>query len=329
MASGGSLVELMISLTLGQLLIGSALHGLSTARASLVSAETAARLQETALYALAALETDLRMSGYLGLHDQPALVTNLAGPLVDPLGGTVALAGCSDAWATNLARPVSGWDHAAGAWPLRAPCEPHGEWRSGSDGLVVKRASADRIGQSAAALRAWHRHALVVSRREAALVYVGDDAGTVPGGYATSDPVGAPPRADTRRLLVHAWYVSRDSSVADGYPSLRRKRLVAGPAVQDEEIMPGVEDLQLRWGVDADGDGAADRYVDPGPLPDDAHVVAVQLWVRVRALERDAHWLEPARLRYANLDETLPEAERRFRRTVVSRTVWLRNGGRT
>jgi hypothetical protein len=99
--------------------------------------------------------------------------------------------------------------------------------------------------------------------------------------------------------------------------------------VQDEEIMPGVEDLQLRWGVDADGDGAADRYVDPGPLPDDAHVVAVQLWVRVRALERDAHWLEPARLRYANLDETLPEAERRFRRTVVSRTVWLRNGGRT
>ena len=64
-------------------------------------------------------------------------------------------------------------------------------------------------------------------------------------------------------------------------PSLRRKRFanvntaVAGDAILDEEIVSGVEDLQVRLGVDTNGDSNIDQYVNPGGVPGNAAVVSV------------------------------------------------------
>jgi hypothetical protein len=282
-------------------------------------------LQDIGRYALAQIESDVRMAGYLGLTSRAELVTNLDGPLADASGVPAELRGCAEFWATGLGRPVSGWDHADGAWPLVDPCRPSGRWRSTTDGLIIRRASADRIPQTAAGLRAYHRHALVASSHSAALVFVGHADGLVPVDYAPADPPDGPPLADTRRLLVHAYYVSTDSSEGAGYPSLRRKRLVAGPAVQDEEVIPGIEDLQARYGVDVDGDGSADRHLDAHDLDAGMAVVSVRVWLRVRAAGRDPAWQDTTHYAYANQDERAPAAERPFRRLVLSRTIHLRN----
>jgi type IV pilus assembly protein PilW len=95
--------------------------------------------------------------------------------------------------------------------------------------------------------------------------------------------------------------------------------------VQDEEILPGVEDLQVQYGVDADEDAGVDRYVDADALGTDDRVVSARIWLRVRAAERDVSWDDRTRYAYANQDEQVPAAERAFRRVVVSRTVQLRN----
>jgi len=322
---GMSLVELLLAMTIGVVLLGAAVTAYLKSRETYAATETLARLQEVARYALGVIESDVRMSGHLGLMSEPAVVSNLDGPLTGPGGESVAFEGCTENWATRVADPLSGWDQSDGAWPFGSGCRPFGRWRDTTDGLIVRRASADRIPQDASALKALRGHVLIASSRNAAQVFVGDADGRIPAAYAQSDPPDEPPRADTRRLLVNAYYVGTDSTAEKGHPSLRRKRLVAGPAVQDEEIMPGVEDLQVQYGVDTDGDGSADRYLNAGDLEAGSSVVSARLWLRVRAADRDPAYTDDRRYVYANQDERVPRAERQFRRVLVSRTVYLRN----
>lgn len=326
-AAAFSLVELLVAMTIGLAVLAGALSAIVQARNAYAALESTARLQESGRYALGLIEADVRMSGHLGLIAHASLVGNLRGPLTDPDGGEVPLAGCSNSWATDLVRPLTGWDHTLGRWPLDAACRPNGGWRGGTDVLVVRRASADRIAQSAASLRSFAGQVLLATTRNSGQVFVADALGTFPPGFDAPDPPDAPPLADTRRLLVHAYYISSGSSESAALPSLRRKRLVSGPAVQDEEILPGVEDLQVQFGVDTDADLAVDRYVNADELAEADRVVSARIWLRVRSGDRDAGWDDRTRYTYANQDQQVPVAERAFRRVVVSKTVQLRNAG--
>ena len=55
---------------------------------------------------------------------------------------------------------------------------------------------------------------------------------------------------EVRNLVLQGYYISQDSDGFDGLPALRRKSLVAGPDFIDEEIMRGVEDMQVQFGID-------------------------------------------------------------------------------
>jgi type IV pilus assembly protein PilW len=117
--------------------------------------------------------------------------------------------------------------------------------------------------------------------------------------------------------------VSQDSTLGAGIPSLRRKRLVAGPAVQDEEVIPGVEDFQVQYGIDTTGDNAANRYVDADNIPGGSLVVAVRIWLLMRADQIDGAFTHNANLVYA--DQNIAAPGDRFRRILVSKTIDLRN----
>jgi type IV pilus assembly protein PilW len=316
----------MVAMTIGIILLSGAVTVFMKARHTFSAMETTARLQETARYALGLIESDVRMSGYLGLMSRPELVTNLAAPLSDPTGDPVTLNGCADDWATDLANYISGWDQSSGVYGLNGNCDPYGDaWRASTDGLVVRRASAERIPQTAAGLKGFANRVLITTSRSAGQIFVGDTDGTIPSSYAQSDPVNAPPLADTRQLLVNAYYVSNDSSEGAGFPSLRRYRLVSGPAVQDEEVVPGVEDLQVQYGVDTNDDRNADRYVNADDLVAGDVIVAVRIWIRVRARERDVAWNDTTNYTYANQNDSAPSDQRQFRRIVLSKTFQLRN----
>ena len=94
------------------------------------------------------------------------------------------------------------------------------------------------------------------------------DAACIPADYS-------PPASQTRELIVHALLRVDAVHAADDVPALRRKRFVdvnaaRRDAVIDEEIVPGIEDLQVRFGVDTNGRATAanaDTYVDPGSVP--------------------------------------------------------------
>jgi type IV pilus assembly protein PilW len=157
-------------------------------------------------------------------------------------------------------------------------------------------------------------------------------------------------------FVVRAYYVARDSVGQRDFPALRVKSLTrsgAGASFDEDEVMPGVEDLQVQFGIDTDtGDrdndgtpdgavaagsegapdasGQATRYVNPDfvDLPR-VQVVAVRVWLRIRADEPEVGFDDAQTYRYADVVYTPGGAERRFRRVLMSRTVAVRNARRT
>ena len=79
--AGVSLVELMVSLVLGLFLIFGAVTIYGKSRATYRTTEAVARLQETARYALDAMEPDVRMANYWGLSNHAEYVINRASSL--------------------------------------------------------------------------------------------------------------------------------------------------------------------------------------------------------------------------------------------------------
>ena len=314
--TGYGLVELMVAMLLGLLVIAGVLAAHLQVRNAYATAEAQARLQENARYALNVITQDLRMAGYWGLTNRADLVALNAASSFP--------AACGAAWVGDVTHYVDGFNNGYGA----ACAASGGGAVPGADVLVVRRASAQRITpQSGTIAAAYRNQVLIVTSRTGGEIFVPAQVGNLlPAGYATGDPSGAPPLADTRQLAVNAYYVSRNSSVANGYPALRRKSLVAGPAVGEEEVLPGIEDLQLQFGVDTDGDGSSDLYANPGSVPASGTVVAARVWLRLRAQDDDPRHTDATTYSYADLSYAAPADHRR--RLLVASTIQLRNAPR-
>ena len=136
--------------------------------------------------------------------------------------------------------------------------------------------------------------------------------------------------ATVHDVIVNAYYVSRDATGRDGLPSLRRKRLVghaSGATIQDEEVIAGVEDLQVQVGTgDAEGTGPV-LFADPSdallgdPL---RRVVAVRLWLLVRADSPEPGFVDDKRREFPP-GRLAPAPRDAVRRLLVTTTVYLRN----
>ncbi len=85
--------------------------------------------------------------------------------------------------------------------------------------------------------------------------------------------------SETLVIKMHAWYIDRSSS-SPGEPSLRRHTLLPDGSVQNHEIMPGIESMQILLGMDHDGDREVDAYMQPGRETGTLLAVHVELAAR-------------------------------------------------
>jgi type IV pilus assembly protein PilW len=314
---GVTLVELLVTLAIGSLLIIGAVTIYGQSKVSYNTNESVARLQENARFALAMLEPDLRMASFWGLTSRSFLVEGRAAP-TDPVPAGLAVGGdCGINWSINLARDVDGSNNGY-AWG----CAPFGGGPASatSDTLVIRRATVDPVAPAAGRLQ------VQTTRSQGALFA----DGAIPAGFAAG-------LSDTRDLVVHGYYVSTASALGANVPSLRRKRLVAGPSIIDEEIAPGVEDLQVQFGVDTSPPGDPDRgnvnvYVNPGDpiitpgsaaFNADAEIIAVRLWLRMVSERPEGGTPDNQVYQYADQNVAVPADGRR--RLLVSKTIYLRN----
>lgn len=313
---GFGLVETLGALAIGLFVVAAAITLYVRAGSALRVLDAHARMHETARHVLAVIESDVRMAGYWGLAhgaDNVSIHPLIAFP--DRCGGA--------GWVTDIEQFVAGTNNQ---YLGVANCAAlSGGAQDGSDVLIVRRASARPIELNSPAVPASVRdEVLLISTRETAQLFVAADiGGVIPAGYPVDAAPGMGPASELRSLLVHAYYVSVDSSVGTSVPALRRKALTGGPGIGDEEIGAGVEDLQFRIGADVDGDGILDGFFDPGTLPVDAKPLCIRLWLRVRGIERSGATAASAGASYA--DRVWPPVDDGYDRMLVTKTIQIRN----
>ncbi len=324
---GVSLVELMVSLSIGLFLLAGTVTVFGKTRDLYRTNDTSARLQETARYAMSTIEADLRVANYWGLMSRADLIENgptldLANlPAVDPSyalpaslsGYSLTIDSCGAMWAVKLPAYVEANDDIYGFG-----CAEFGTYRGGSDQLTVRRASTQVIAAAALGANAG-RIKLQTSRVQGSLF----GGTTLPAGYA-------PLLSETRALVAHGYYVDQASEQDPAMPSLRRKQLdfVGGaPAILDVEIVPGVEDLQIEFGADLDADQNADYFVQPGTaIPAGDQIVAVRVWILARAEQQELGFIDNRTYDYASrTGGTALTPNDAFRRLLISKTIALRN----
>lgn len=313
---GMTLIELMIALLIGAILLVGAVTVYSSSRATYRLNESMARLQENARFALTHMEPDLRLANFWGLSNSAETIERRRGQ-PDQLG-TIAT-DCADRWYIDAGNPVEG---ANGTNAPYSTCISGADYSPGSDILVVRHASSEPI----TTLDADRLH--LQSDRTRSALFVGN---LIPPGFAP------PPASTTHAMIANAYYVSPTSPTLGDIPTLRRRTLGRGPAVRDEEIIPGVEDMQVQFGIDLDADGtpgfgAVDRYVNAdNPLLDatapgfdpDTRIIAVRLWLRLRTENVEQGFTDTSGYQYA--DQVVAAPNDGFRRIVVSKTIQLRN----
>jgi Tfp pilus assembly protein PilW len=321
--AGVSLVELMVALVLGLFLIFGAVTIYSKSRTTYRTTEAVARLQETARYAFDAIEPDVRMASYWGLASRPDYIINRATPddadtPTDLSAADTEINACGVNWAINLQEYLAGVNGAdAGTtWPLDCAAF-RDDWREGTDVLVVRRG-----GETQPETLTGGRLYLQTSRIQGAM-FVASGTCTDPKNSDCIPADYSPPASETRELLATAYYISNQSTARDDVPSLRRKRLVNG-SILDEEVVSGVEDLQVQFGIDTNGDTNADTYVDPStdPTTYGGSIVSATIWLRVRSEDREIGFTDDRSYTYA--DESVTPGGN-FRRFVISKTIQLRN----
>jgi prepilin-type N-terminal cleavage/methylation domain-containing protein len=237
-AAGLTLIEVLVAMLLLALVSAAALAFVARGRATQRSGESLARLEETLDAASAVLIDEIRMAGYLGLTT-PGTPVDGASPLGATEASGLEVAGnCGPSLAHDLFQPlvaIDGEYAAAPGLPLGCRPSPEGRVVAGTDALIVRRAAAESTVAQAGRLQ------LETSLRSARLA--ADGAGRL----------GA--EARWHDLEVSVFYVSADSTGRRNWPSLRRKRLLGGarPAFQDEELVSGIEDLQIEVGAEPAG----------------------------------------------------------------------------
>lgn len=321
---GVSLIELMVALVIGLFLIMGAVTVYNQSRNAYRASESVARLQETARLAMDVIETDIRMANYWGMSNRADFIVNRAGPgQPAPAGWTpqqqANASRCGPVgsnWIINLEEYVGGSNNAYGL-----ACAAS-NYRPASDVVFIRRAN-----ETAPQTLALNRVYLQTSRIQGTL-FVPTCNNPINPACIPADYL--PPQSASRELEAHVYYVSSQSTLRADVPSLRRKRLadissaVAANVVVDEEIVPGVEDLQVRFGIDTNDDTNVDQYVNPGAVPANARVVSATIWLRIRAEDMDLSHRDETAYQYADMAAPVTPNDN-FRRIVVSKTIHIRN----
>jgi prepilin-type N-terminal cleavage/methylation domain-containing protein len=323
---GFTLLELMVALLLSGLVISALVQTLSLIGSTLQRRDSEAELRERGRFALASLAAELQLAGNYGLGNSggdfqwlsggdaatalpPAALRQAAAPLAALPASAHA---CGINFAIDLARPIEADNNTFALGRNRqAACAPRDGARAGADTLTLRHADSEPATADAGRVQ------LLTSRLNEHQRWLLSD------GRLPAAPALQPLLVQLHDLVVQSWYVSNNSLGLAGWPALRVKALtrVAGNATfVDSEVMPGVEDLQLRL-ITASGS------YNPGTVPANEAVRAVQLWLLLRSARPEAGQLDAESYAYADRVLNLNAAERRFRRLLLTRTIALRNAG--
>jgi type IV pilus assembly protein PilW len=343
-AGGFSLVELMVAITLSLLLLTGVVAIFSSSRVSYESNDQLSRIQETGRFALEVMSKHVRAAGFSGCAREPKFVSTA-------LNNSTALQ-----W-NFLEGPVRGYDASATGWTPALDASITGVL-PGTDVLVVRGPRLDVEPTRLTAALTDPQQSLVVASTagiratgdvvmafscEALSVFFATPAGTnlnhgvtdsVPGNSVATTSFPFTLNTEVIPVETVVYYVAAsqgatppNNTLPVGTTSLWRRVGLGAP----EELVQGVENMQLEFGLDNDpnnaGDRMVDNYVAASATTDWQQAIAVRVALLVRSVEQ--YGADADQRTYQLLTNTTVNApgDRRLRE-VFTTTIGIRSRAR-
>ena len=291
------MVELIVAMVLGLFLLFALVEILINGKDSFGSATHMSRLQENGRIATNLMITDLKRAGYMGGNSN---VTNVAGTTGQVINPTVTCATANNTWGRMITQPLVGLDDSNAGYA----CIADATYLRGD--VIVMRYAAPWVETGAlTANRLYLRSSLFDGR-----IFVGS------AGANAINTVGDQPQS-VRELQAYAYFVGDSGRTCNGaqVPSLFRVRLNDNGQPVTEELLPGVDNLQVQY-------GEAGQYVDADAVANWDNVVTARIWLLVRA-ECAENSFNDGRT-YTMGDQVITPNDN-FRRQLYSSVVMVRN----
>jgi len=310
--SGFTLVELMVALMLGLVLTGALMSMFGQARKSFRQDEIYASMQDEARYAMQELSGDVSMAGYIGDMLSPTAVALDASLAID----TDCESDGGESFAFRLNDSVTGFDTTLMALDnivaadavTTFGCLIAGELVPGTDIVAVKRLAGSSTDTAVAGDIKMRFNGTVAS------LFIEPIAAAVSLPYED-------------RFYEPVIYFIRNYTLTPGddIPALCRKVLVSDGNVEmvTNCIAAGIEDLQVEFGVDNNGDGTADSYIAAPTQEQLQTAVSARINLLARTTEEDRSYTDTKTYSLSNADDREPDDS--FRRRVFTTTVGIPN----
>lgn len=333
---GLSLIELMVSLVISTMILAGVLQIFVSSKKSYNTEEALSRLQENARYAVGALSEDVRLTGFAGC----------SGVSTTPIVPSIGVADAAEDPVVNFIndRSIVGFDN-----------DPDGVIDVNGDNFSISGLVAGSDAFSISTAGACSAHLLEDMATRDAVVKVSNQnaCGWAAGDYLIITDCTAldvfrvsntPSKSDKIISLQHnntynkkaklstryvaesvvfdfvttTYYVGRN---ADLEPGLYRKVNMDAP----ELVVSGVEDMQVRYGIDSDSDYIVDEYLTAAQIG----AVSSETWsdvisVEINLLMVSGENLLTEKQQYVFNGSTVTASDHKIRH-VVTRNVSMRS----
>lgn len=313
-AKGMSLLELLVAMSIGASLSFGMVNLFLQSKTGFVQDEEISRLQENGRWALRYVARELSMAGFYG-----GLLT--AGGIT----GSLNVAGdCAAGWAMNTGTALEHLNDATAAEAEAVyGCIRRAEFREGTDIIGVRRTldlphlSNGNLASALAGKTAYLR-----------LRQYGADASLLLGSAIGKADRAADSGVEVWQYQPQLLYI-RDYSVTrtDGIPALCRKRLttfsVSLAMNHSECLVEGIENLQVEFGIDSNGDYTPEYYLSAPSASSLEMAVTVRIYLLSRTLKEFKAYLNDKTYSLGGKVITAPNDG--YYRRVLQTTVRLYN----
>ena len=343
--AGLTLVEILVALGVSAVLLTGVAQIYATSKQTYRVTDAVARMQEGARYAMDIMARDIRSAGLLGCGGQAR--TKVANAVDDTSswyfneGALMGYEGGVDPFPTELSGAVGDSD----ALILRR-ADPDSEYRVAKhvpdsatihlqephdlqedEILVIANNDCSQVGIFQMSNVNNNNTISVVDHNTGGSASPGNCTKVLVGDWDCSGDYPTNPTKDQAydadsvimRFMAHAYYI-RASGSPGNPPALFRETLV-GNTTTAQELIEGVEDMQILYGEDTDGNDIADRYVTANSVAAWTEVVSVRVQLLLQTPEDNVS-AGAQTVTFDGVDRT--EADRRLR-MAQGFTVNLRN----
>lgn len=276
---GLTLIELLIAMTIGLFIAGAVSALYINTRSGFNYLEEVSRIQETGRFAMDTISRDIRMAGYNGCGKDTTLVNVVTGASTGPfLNFSIPIRGYGDGVAfpsaiTN-AGAISGTDAIVllgtdtsselvvqNHNPSSAQIDTNTHSVKPGEILLITDCAKASIFQVTGPTNNNNNATNVVHNTGTGTPgnctkFLGASCGSTPVSYTYK------PGSSLMRVYSNAYFIA-NSSLNNGTRSLWSLALEGntGGSASARELLVGVSDMQINYGLDMNGDGSADQYV--------------------------------------------------------------------